>query len=566
MRDWIELVERAKRGDLKAFEGLVERFKDMGIGYAYSLLKDFHLAEDAAQEAFIRAFHDLPTLQAARAFPSWFRRLVFKFADRIRRRKQHPIVDIEGIPEPPDASTTPAGALEEREEKEAVLACIKALPEGERTVTTLFYINGYSMSEVGSFLEVPLTTVKSRLVSARARLKKRMVAMIRDSLGEHAKDEGFTSRIREVLSRVPRVDFELFRYYKSGGVSRCPESVPFPSCVRAFLEYTGRGYAPETIEVYKRQWRLDHSYVMAMGMSGAAFKLNWIRGWHPEITTVFCPGDDPWAAQKRALEGMKIPYEVIINNGKNRDRMVSRIRKSVREDHRPCIARGVLGPPEECLVTGFDRDGDVLIGWSFFQKQKEFKSTVEFEDSGYFRKTDWYKDTPGVIVMGERGEPGDLKKTYRDALEWGVRMMEAEASGEGVPSGISAYQVWMDTIADDSEFKGRRVKDLVSQYKIHHVNVGLLAECRWYGSLFLKRMLGAGLPEDLKPAAGCFQEIHDTMWRIWGAVGGLGTSPEKAKRFADPAVRREVIALLEKARELDMKALGHIKAALKKLV
>ena len=60
-----ELVRRARRGDLGAYDQIVRRFQDMAVGYGYSLLGDFHLAEDAAQEAFIAAYQQLPQLRDA---------------------------------------------------------------------------------------------------------------------------------------------------------------------------------------------------------------------------------------------------------------------------------------------------------------------------------------------------------------------------------------------------------------------------------------------------------------------------------------------------------------------
>ena len=60
---WLaETVRCAQGGELAAFRELVVRFQDMVVGYAYSLLGDFHLAEDAAQEAFLAVFQDLATL------------------------------------------------------------------------------------------------------------------------------------------------------------------------------------------------------------------------------------------------------------------------------------------------------------------------------------------------------------------------------------------------------------------------------------------------------------------------------------------------------------------------
>jgi DNA-directed RNA polymerase specialized sigma24 family protein len=75
MKDLDTLVIRAQSGDRMAFGSLVRQFQDMAVGYAYSILGDFALAEDTAQEAFVQAYLDLHTLREPHAFPSWFRRM-----------------------------------------------------------------------------------------------------------------------------------------------------------------------------------------------------------------------------------------------------------------------------------------------------------------------------------------------------------------------------------------------------------------------------------------------------------------------------------------------------------
>ena len=72
------LIKASQANDLKAYGQIVRRFQDMAYGFAYSILGDFHLAEDVAQEAFIEAFRQLPQLEKPAAFPSWFRKIVFK--------------------------------------------------------------------------------------------------------------------------------------------------------------------------------------------------------------------------------------------------------------------------------------------------------------------------------------------------------------------------------------------------------------------------------------------------------------------------------------------------------
>ena len=88
MEELKSVVLRAQSGDLDSYGELVRRFQDMAYGYAYSILGDFHLAEDAAQEAFIQAYRNLESLQQPIAFPGWFRTIVFKHCDRLTRRRR----------------------------------------------------------------------------------------------------------------------------------------------------------------------------------------------------------------------------------------------------------------------------------------------------------------------------------------------------------------------------------------------------------------------------------------------------------------------------------------------
>jgi DNA-directed RNA polymerase specialized sigma24 family protein len=78
MESLTSLVERARSGDLEAFTQIVCRFQAMAYGYAYAILGDLILAEDAAQEAFLEAHRKLDNLREPAAFPGWFRRIVFK--------------------------------------------------------------------------------------------------------------------------------------------------------------------------------------------------------------------------------------------------------------------------------------------------------------------------------------------------------------------------------------------------------------------------------------------------------------------------------------------------------
>ena len=204
MEELRSLVVRTQSGDVAAYGEIVRRFQDMAYGYAYAILGDFHLAEDAAQEAFVQAYRDLKQLREPAAFPGWFRRIVFKHCDRITRRTAASKAPLEAAANVPCSEPHPAEAAEKRQMREAVLAAIRALPENERTATTLFYIDGYSQEEVAVFLEVPVTTVNNRLASSRKRLRERMVTMVDETLKHNATDERFSKKVMEELLARPR--------------------------------------------------------------------------------------------------------------------------------------------------------------------------------------------------------------------------------------------------------------------------------------------------------------------------------------------------------------------------
>lgn len=202
--DLTALIARARGGDLDAFGKIVRLFQDMAFGFAGSVLGDFHLAEDVAQEAFIEAYSQLPSLREPEAFAGWFRRIVYKHCDRVVRRKSVRTVALDAAAETAADDAGPAQIVEQREMQDKVLEAIRSLPEHQRMVTTLFYIDGYSQKEIGDFLEVPVTTVKKRLHDSRQKLKERMIDMVRETLREKVPDERFSQKVIAELLARPR--------------------------------------------------------------------------------------------------------------------------------------------------------------------------------------------------------------------------------------------------------------------------------------------------------------------------------------------------------------------------
>jgi len=210
MPDLASLIQNAISGDSRAFEEIVVRFQDMAYGYAYSILRDFHLAEDATQEAFIEAYLNLPRLRDAEKFPGWFRRIVLYRCNRILRKDKHHTVPLEEAQDIPSSDPSPHVSAEALEMKEKVTEAIHSLSQPLREVTTLFYINGYTKSEISEFLEVPVNTVKSRLNSSRRQLRERMIPIVRETFEEHRLPDDFAqkgARPRRSFMGQPEIDY-----------------------------------------------------------------------------------------------------------------------------------------------------------------------------------------------------------------------------------------------------------------------------------------------------------------------------------------------------------------------
>ncbi len=209
------LVLRAQAGDTEAFAKIVESFQDMAYGYAFAFLNDFTQAEDAAQEAFIQAYCSFADLREPRAFPAWFKRILFKHCDRIIRGKRPNLSSFESGFELASPLPGPAETAEQNELKRTIHTAIESLPLDQRVATSLFYINGYSQQEIANFLEVPVKTVKSRLLTSRTRLKERMIAMVEDEFKQNPLSVKFTMETVELAVKQARELNQSEHYYEA---------------------------------------------------------------------------------------------------------------------------------------------------------------------------------------------------------------------------------------------------------------------------------------------------------------------------------------------------------------
>ena len=164
-----ELVKATQAGDASAFAELVRRYERAAIITAHSVLGDFHLAQDAAQEAFVYAHSMLNQLRSATSFGPWLLRIARRRALRLQRARRAERMGTDGID---PAATEACNWMEPYGE---VAQQIARLPEHERIVVVMRYIDGRSLNEIAELTGRPLGTVTKQLSRAIERLRDRLV-------------------------------------------------------------------------------------------------------------------------------------------------------------------------------------------------------------------------------------------------------------------------------------------------------------------------------------------------------------------------------------------------------
>jgi RNA polymerase sigma-70 factor (ECF subfamily) len=172
-----ELVIAARTGDVDAFTALVERFRTPALRFAYGIAGDE--AEDAVQDAFVKAFRNLGGFRTDAAFRPWLFTIVANEARNRRRssaRRTKLDLQVRAQPQTVGAAAEDVVALDDQ--RRLLLDATATLPDRHREVIALRYFAGLSESETALVLSCPVGTVKSRLSRALDQLRARLGAEV----------------------------------------------------------------------------------------------------------------------------------------------------------------------------------------------------------------------------------------------------------------------------------------------------------------------------------------------------------------------------------------------------
>ncbi len=351
-----------------------------------------------------------------------------------------------------------------------------------------------------------------------------------------------------ILYGVPKVEYTY------------EECTPFPSCLKSCLNYMGQ--------------HADYSSLMAA--SGAAFRLRWnVDRWdggNVDIQNVY---DDPLEAFRRSFQAVGRKVRMLARNGSSKEQFMAFIRDEI-DRGRPVIALGIIGPPEACILTGYDNNGETLLGWNFFQGNPEFDPERETHECGYFITHAWWENECTSLLMAigeEAGEPASIKEMLANAAEVLTKeriIITDPGSLEKrvFAGGQAAYDAWADAIGNDRDFSENAVLPLLFERTMCQTDAQVMVgEGRSHAACWISQMgerhpdirdLCLKAAQQFREAAGCAMEMYKVK-------GGFEQNEQNIRNLAKPEVRKQIVTLIKKAKQYDQMACVHILAMLEKL-
>ncbi|MFL2779492.1 MAG: sigma-70 family RNA polymerase sigma factor [Gammaproteobacteria bacterium] len=172
------LINLVKNGDKKAYEVLVLQYQDRLVYSVYKFLKDYELAQDIAQEAFVKAFKNIEKFRGDSSFYTWIYRIAINTAKNFlsSKARSSEVYDDEimelKLSESAITTENPENILEAEELRTKMMEAIQSLPDDIRTTLSLREFDGLSYEEIAKVQNCPIGTVRSRIHKGREILDK----------------------------------------------------------------------------------------------------------------------------------------------------------------------------------------------------------------------------------------------------------------------------------------------------------------------------------------------------------------------------------------------------------
>lgn len=323
----------------------------------------------------------------------------------------------------------------------------------------------------------------------------------------------------------------------------------FPICVKAVSEYLGD----------------DVSYAYIMAATGAAFRITWNRAdWDLSNIDMFHTLNESNEIYSRGAKALGREFS-FIERGEDtkKEEFVAYIKSNIAKGY-PVIALGIIGPPEPCIVAGFESAGDVVVGWNFFQNDAEFSSKISLLDNGYFRCDTWWEnaDTQAAMCIGPVTDtPCGDKEIVKMVLD----IMEARDEST-YAKGINAYDAWNNMLLDEKWFKNDAGFDyLFSKLLVQNDAMTCICDGRKWGAKYFEELsekYGGTEKAICKDIAKHFQAVSDMAGEMMSLIGDWSDMENMLQNFSNRSIREKIGKLILSAKMEDTKAYGQIKLLL----
>ena len=326
----------------------------------------------------------------------------------------------------------------------------------------------------------------------------------------------------------------------------------FPICIKAVSEYLGD----------------DVSYAYIMAATGAAFRLVWNRkSWDLSNIDIYHALKESNEIYKYGAMTLGREFDFIgRKEDTKKEDFVAFIKSKIAKGF-PVIALGIIGPPEPCIIAGYEASGDVLVGWNFFQNDAEFSSEISLMENGYFRSDGWWENTDTQAAMCI-GAVLDTPCNDKEIIKLASAIMEAR-NEDAYAKGINAYDAWKDMLLDEKWFEnGAGFDNLFSKLLVQNDAMTCICDGRKWGAKYFEELSEKYRETEqamCRKIAKHFQNVSDIAGEMTSLIGDWSNMENMLANFESRSVREKIGKLIDTAKSEDAMAYEQIKLLLKNI-
>lgn len=340
-----------------------------------------------------------------------------------------------------------------------------------------------------------------------------------------------------ILYGVPKLAHGMF-----GG------STFYPICLKACMEYLGE----------------DIEYDFASVCNGAAFRFVWNTvQWDLSNIDLYHTFEESQEAYRLGAEALGREFSLLERKKETKkEEFMAFIREHIDEGY-PCIALGIIGPPEPCLITGYRQKGEELLGWNFFQDDPEFAANVETDESGYFSCHDWWENTDTQAVMCIGPILGN-RFSEKEIIVNGIRALDGRMDC-GYSKGLLAYDAWKNALKREEEYTVDNNYSILFEKMLCQIDaMNCLVDGRRCAAAFFRKQAEAlqGDNTICIQIADLFEQTSAAIQEMQALYGDFSNMEEMLRNLANPNIRGKSCDLIDTAKRADADALNYMKELL----